>query len=52
MPLPGKIIHISDIGNQIYKFGMTNALPGKEQQISIEPKITPIEEIIKALKVL
>ena len=51
-PLPGKIIHISDTGNQQYKFGMTNALLGKEQQVTLIPKATSKEEIIKALKAL
>lgn len=51
-PLPGKIIHISDTGNQQYKFGMTNAILGKEQQITVVPKTTSKEEIIKALKAL
>jgi hypothetical protein len=51
-PLPGKIIHISDTGNQQYKFGMTNAILGMEQQISLIPKTTSKEEIIKVLKAL
>ena len=51
-PLPGKIIHISDTGNQHYKFGMTNALLGSEQHITLTPKATSKEEIIKALKSL
>ncbi len=52
IPLPGKIIHISDTGNQYYKFGIAYALPGIQQPITIVPKTTTKEEIIKSLREL
>jgi hypothetical protein len=50
--IPGKIITLSNFGNENYHFGMTNVVLGQATQILVSPKATTKEEIANILRTL